>query len=815
MSGSKSGSGCGPGAFDTVRAATAVVDEAGTVVGWSRAAEELLGYSASDVLGRPASELLASGAPPGGGPQLTESGWAGPALLRHRDGRPRTLLLRISPMFQDAGSAVWSVVALNTGQSPWWGMNRMVLEELFTGMPIGMAMLDTDLRYIWVNDTLTRASGVPREHRLGRRMDVAFPPHMATIGEGQLRRVLETGVPLTDYEYRGPTLADPAGERAYSAYIFRLEDQESRVTGVCYLVVDVTERWHARQRLALLSELGACQGGTLDVLRATQETADVAVPEFADFLSVDLLDPVLHGELPDPDPVYVREVLRRAGQRSVLQEHPETPLEVGDRVELRFPGSSPTIRCLAEAKSTLEPVVDVLASAWVAEAAGRAERVRDLGLHSVMVVPICADGAILGVMTFARWRRAEPFTEEDLLFAEEFAARAGLSLDRARRFTREHATAVALQRSLLPTCLAAGVAMDIAWRYLPAELRDGVGGDWCDVIPLSGARVALVVGDVVGRGIHAAAAMGRLRTAVHTLADMDLPPDELLAHLDDMVLHLTEEEVAVGKQPTKKSPVSGGLGATCLYVVYDPVSQSCTMARAGHPPPAIVSLDGTIKFPELPAGPPLGLGGLPFESAELPLPSGSVLALYTNGLIVECDRDIDVGLARLSSILAAGVAAPLEEVADSTVQALLAGPPADDAALLLARARNLGEDDVSTWDLPTDPAIVGDTRDRVLRQLHEWGLGELSFSTELIVSELVTNAIRYGGAPIQLRLIRSDVLICEVSDGSNTSPRLRHARTTDEGGRGLFLVAQLALRWGARYTGYGKAIWAEQPLPST
>jgi anti-sigma regulatory factor (Ser/Thr protein kinase) len=340
-----------------------------------------------------------------------------------------------------------------------------------------------------------------------------------------------------------------------------------------------------------------------------------------------------------------------------------------------------------------------------------------------------------------------------------------------------------------------------------------VGGDWFDVIPLSGARVALVVGDVVGYGTHAAATMGRLRTAVRTLADLDLPPDELLAHVDDLVISLVEQEDADSVADDEQQAVATSvLGATCLYAVYDPITRRCTLARAGHLPPAIVTADGTVTFPDLPIGPPLGLGLLPFESTELELPDGTMLALFTNGLIEGKKRDVDVGLTSLAQALARP-APRLEDVCENVIGTLLTGPPSDDAALLLARTHGLDAGQVASWELACDPAVVASARDLATRRLADWGLEELAFTTELVVSELVTNAIRYGLEPIRLRLIRNEALICEVFDGSSTSPRLRHARTTDEGGRGLFLIAQLARRWGTRYTTAGKIIWAEQALP--
>jgi anti-sigma regulatory factor (Ser/Thr protein kinase) len=299
--------------------------------------------------------------------------------------------------------------------------------------------------------------------------------------------------------------------------------------------------------------------------------------------------------------------------------------------------------------------------------------------------------------------------------------------------------------------------------------------------------------------------MGRLRAAVQTLADLDLSPDELLAHVDDLVVRLSEEAEASDEGPT-------AVGATCVYVVYDPVSGTMAVARAGHPSPAIAHLDEPVEFPDIPTGPLLGIGGLPFESVEMPVEEGSVIALYTDGLISASDQDVDVGMERLCFTLA-HPDRPLEEICDTMVRILLPDRPRDDVAFLVARTHILSRDRVASWEVPVDPSAVHKVRDDVSHQLSLWGLEEASFTTELIVSELVTNAIRHACGPIGLRLIHERVLICEVSDGGSTSPHLRRARTTDEGGRGLFLVAQLAQRWGTRYTDSGKTIWTEQPLP--
>lgn len=370
--------------------------------------------------------------------------------------------------------------------------------------------------------------------------------------------------------------------------------------------------------------------------------------------------------------------------------------------------------------------------------------------------------------------------------------------------TGDHTMAVSLAQSLLPHGLPEQNALDVAYRYLPA--KEGVGGDWFDVIQLAGSRVALVVGDIVGHGLHAAATMGRLRTAVHNFSMLDLPPDELLAHLDELVSRIDRDQAATGDGAEIT-------GATCLYAVYDPVSRNCELARAGHLPPALVRPDATVDFLDLPAGPPLGVGGLPFETAQVRLPEGSRLVLYTDGLVEDRRHDIDHGLELLRGALEGSRDLTPEDTCDAVLDALPPAYSTDDIALLVARTRALPQDRLAEWDVPTDPAAVAGVRAAASRQLAEWGLDDLVFTTELILSELVTNAIRYGGGPIGVRLLRDRKLMCEVSDTSSTSPHLRYAATTDEGGRGLFLVAQLAERWGTRYTPTHKIIWAEQPLP--
>ncbi|QIJ60845.1 SpoIIE family protein phosphatase [Streptomyces sp. JB150] len=803
--------------FDASTDAAVVLGADGVVLAWTRAAEELLGHPASELVGRSAAPLVAVRADPARVAAVVERcrsgmGWSGVITVRRRDGHPIDVDLRVSASFRIGGAECFLLSARE--RRPQWTVGRSVLDGFLTRSPVGMAVMDRDLRYVWLNDTLERFGGVPREQRLGRRLSEVLPGLQGEAIEGLMRKVLETGVPITDYEYVGWSWADPHRPHAYSTSFFPLVDADEAVSGVCYMVLDVTERWNVRRLLSLVNEAGNSIGRTLDVTRTAQELADFAVPRFADFVIVDLLESVVSATGPDAWPsaegsASERPVMRRAGMSSVREGCPEAVARVGDRVDFITPPGD--LNMLITGEPVLIPVLDPSDEMWAGEPPERLAAMRSYGLHSLISVPMRARNTVLGLATFLRSLNPVSFQSDDILLARELVARAALCVDNARRYTREHTAAVTLQRSLLPHALTGGQALEVASHYLPADATGGVGGDWFDVIPLSGARVGLVVGDVVGHGITAAAAMGRLRTAVQTLADMELPPDELLAHLDDLVLRLSEEPAA--DEGANRS-ATAFLGATCLYAVYDPVTGRCSMARAGHPPPVVVTPDGQVSFPEPPAGPPLGLGGIAFESGEMELPPGSLLGLYTDGLIAGPGGDLEAGMFRLGQVLARP-APDLGTHCRTAVQDLVPLSQRDDVALLLTRTHALDAEHVVSWDVPADPAAVADVRARATRQVTAWGLTDLAMTTELIVSELVTNAIRHAAPPIRLRLIRDSRLTCEVADGSSTAPRLRHPRSTDEGGRGLFLVAQLAHRWGARYTPDGKIIWAEQDFPAS
>ncbi|MDT0464329.1 SpoIIE family protein phosphatase [Streptomyces gibsoniae] len=788
--------------------ASAVLDDHGIVVGWSAEAQELLGYPAKEVIGRawqgflidardlPVAQAAAEDA-------MSKGGWFGILPILHRDGRRVEMGFRARAVTRDGDGQEWLLVGAPAAEVIAWQRDRALLDGLYHRSPIGLVVHDPERRVLRINRAIAKASGIPADLPVGLPVREFLVDEDAGPAEERVRHVLETGEPLIFVEQSARTRHDPRRERFVSVSAFRMEDPSGRVLGVAETIEDVTERHRAQRRLTLLNEASARIGTSLDVTQTARELAEVAVQGLADYCSVDLLEPVTLGD--EPAPGVVEPLVR------VALQPPErrVPFQEGEMV-LLLPESSQA-RCLTERRPILEPSL-ALRPEWYAMDPRRIEMASGLGVHSLIAVPLMARGLVLGIVSLWRSRHSEPFEDGDAAVAQEFASRAAVCIDNARRFTQQQSAALTLQRSLLPSAASDLPAVEVACRYLPASGEPGIGGDWFDVIPLSGARVALVVGDVVGHGIHAAASMGRLRAAVRTLASLDLEPDEVVARLDDLVSLLAAEREA--NADGDRSTDEGVLGATCLYAVYDPVSRNCSMARAGHPAPVLSTPEGQVTVLDLPSGPPLGLGGLPFETYEIDVPEGSLLTLYTDGLLQARNGDIDPAVERLCDRLS-HPAEPLDRACHSVVGAMLPTDhlPSDDVALLIARTQVLPPENVASWQLPLEATSAARARELTSAKLDEWGLTELVFTTELVASELVTNTYRYAAGPVTLRLIRTQSLICEVSDTSHTSPHLRRALSTDEGGRGLFLVAQLTERWGTRYTHDGKTVWTEQLLP--
>ncbi|MEU0950601.1 SpoIIE family protein phosphatase [Streptomyces canus] len=799
-----------------------LVDAVGVVAGWTEGARRLLGWTAAEAVGRPADDLLTSRV--SALVASTEVPASTQVTMRNREGARVAVLLTVYPWMAADGSPRGSVVAASA-------LTEKRLEDLelidqaFEQCPFVLAIYDEDLHYVRINEAASQATRLDQHAVRGTPTPaISWSEQVREELVEHRRRAWRTGQPV-----RHVVNARLAGEphtHAWAHSIWPIKDEHGQVQAVCSWGFDMSAEFWARQRLTLLNEAGRAIGRDLDVARTARELAYALVPQFADVTFIDLLPSVVRGEERPAGPLLSTVTLQRVAEHTSA----DAPLEAeGDGApgtgQLKlYPSDSPIGMCMSSGWSQVHltsapgpparfgfgaglaadparwpPGLPIVDDSLVAE-----------GVHSRITVPLRVGGTVLGAVVLSRSTIPEPYTADDLIVAEELAAKAAVAIDNARRYARERATALTLQRSLLPQRLPGRAAVETASRYLPAGGQAGVGGDWFDVIPLSGSRVALVVGDVVGHGIHASATMGRLRTAVRTLADVDLPPDELLTHLDDLVIHLANDDQL---DSAKGGEAASDLGATCLYAVYDPVTRNCAMATAGHPPPIRVTPEGSAIPISGPIGPPLGIGGLPFEATELELADGTVLALFTDGLIENRNLDIDQNLDTLCRALARP-ARSLDEACDFVTSALIDGQPIDDIALLLARTRTLSPHQVATWDVPDDPAMVERARKWATHQLGAWGLTEAEFVTELVVSELVTNAIRYGAPPVQLRLIRDRTLICEVSDSSSTSPHLRRARILDEGGRGLLLVAQLTKDWGTRQTTTGKTIWCEQPLPA-
>ncbi|PWI45699.1 SpoIIE family protein phosphatase [Streptomyces sp. ICBB 8177] len=549
----------------------------------------------------------------------------------------------------------------------------------------------------------------------------------------------------------------------------------------------------AREQLALINEATSRIGSTLDVQRTAEELIEVVVPRFADFATVDLLESVLRGDEPyalsSDEPVTLRAV-------AIGGDVPELAGAVDSVGEAsRYDGARIYAKSLRSGEPILVPEVDEEALAMIVSSPERVQPGLTAGIHSYLMVPVLARGAVLGGAEFVRIGDSEPYTTADVAIAEELVARAAVCIDNARLYGRERGTALTLQRSLLPQEIHHTLGMEIAYRYLPSSVVSEVGGDWFDVVPLSCGRVALVVGDVMGHGVQAAATMGQLRTVARTLATLEMLPDQVLSRLDETASGLGE-----------------GQFATCVCAVYDPVDRSCTIACAGHLPPVVVGADGSTRPVDLPPGVPLGVGGVPFESVEITVPEGGMLALYTDGLIERRGQDIDEGLELLCRTLS-DRGRGLEETCDAVLDALVTDGAEDDIAVIMAQVLPVPEDKIATLPLTGDVTLAGQARHFTRGTLEGWGLLPLADIAELLVSELVTNALRHAGPPRQLRLFRDRTLTVEVADAGRQIPTLRPIDEDLESGRGMYLVNELAHRWGSRTTRHGKVVWFELELP--
>ncbi len=802
--------------------AVVVVDRDGLVSHWSSGARRLFGAAKEEALGRPAVDLLpVSGAIPeddqvspygayaaydGLGHDL-ESSLDGrlyyPAAGRARLTVPERSEMAVPPT-EGRGSDRVDVL--------WWayplvgpGPERL----LVLGADVGRLQQDDqdhegDTGYERVAPGFALHTDFPGAEELARKLPEILPSMSVDDSARIVGQILELGYPVLEFSQndRVPVTPDWGVPRRVERRARRERAARAAAQGLPLPQegpddVENLEYAAVRERLEFLNEVSGRIGTSLDLSRTIIEVSKAVVPRFTDVAGTYLREQVVAGEgfpegVPDTTTMWHR----------VAVEHTDEPGRWDDVVPvgeaMPFPAHTPFFQCMTSGDPALVPrISEEMGHAIASQFEKRDIRPLITG-RSMLVVPLKARDVVLGFMILLRHPERPVFNDMDRVTGAELAARAGLVLDNARMYTYQENVAETLQDSMLPHIPPRMAGCDIATRYLPGTLLGRVGGDWFDSVKLPGARTALVVGDVMGHGLNSAAMMGQLRTAVQTMAALDLPPARLLRNLDDLAQRLGDTYLA-----------------TCLYAVYDPIASELHIANAGHIPPVLVRAeDGRSELLDLPTGAPIGVGGVPFEAVRVRVEPGDRIVMCTDGLVEVRGEDIGVGLATLCES-AAHPAASMDDACDTIIRSLnTRGGRKDDVALLMARLNGIEPEDVAEWRLPLDPVETGRARAVVREQLHDWGLGSLADSAELMVSELVTNAVRHSHhRPVELRLVRGDTLLCEVDDDDHDLPTLLNAGPTDDAGRGLRVVSVLARAWGASRTSTGKAVWFELTLP--
>ncbi|MBO8193586.1 SpoIIE family protein phosphatase [Streptomyces oryzae] len=665
------------GLLDVLAVGAVVLDERGRIVLWSPQAEQLFGYSAAEALGRYAAPLLV----PDEHIELVlrlfdevmreGKSWAGVFPIKCKDGKVRAFEFRNMRLHDDQHATY--ALGLVTDRAALREIERDLAFStlLIQQSPMGVAVMDTDLRYVSVNPALTRLDGVSEEEHLGRTVRDVLPPGHVEQAETVLQRVLETGEPVIDHEVLGGAM--PGGEgHAWSVSTYRLDDAGGQPLGLSVAVTDITERHQAaiqaeqaRQRLSHLAEASVRIGTTLDLEQTARELAEITVPELADIAAVDVLDAAVRDQpfrLPEEETARFRALALATAYPTVAADAADPPGQVA-----HYSADRLVTRCVATGQPVAVPEVqeeDLRSIGRDEQAAGLLSRA---GVHSYLAVPLIARGEVLGALDLKRTRNPKPFDHDDTILACELAGRAAVCIDNARLYRQQHNIALTLQRSMLPTPGPTSARLRLASRYQPAGAHSEIGGDWFDVLELEEERTALVVGDVMGSGVNAAATMGRLRTATQTLARLALTPADVLSHLD---------QITTGLDP---------YFATCLYAVYDPQHHRCHLASAGHLPPVLVPARGEPRLIELPVGTPLGIGGGEHGTVPVDLHPGDLLVLYTDGLVETRRDDIEDRLQVLLELLRplAASGCSLEETCDRLLESLRSPENHDDVALLL------------------------------------------------------------------------------------------------------------------------------------
>ncbi|WP_405806332.1 SpoIIE family protein phosphatase [Streptomyces sp. NBC_01187] len=667
------------GLMDVLAVGAVVLDSRGRIVLWSPQAEQLFGYSPQEALGQYAARLLV---PPQNVElvlhlfdQVMREGkeWAGVFPVRCKDGSTRPLEFRNMRLRDEQGAAYALALATDRATLRVVERNLALAARVVDQSPLGVAILDTDLRYVSVNPTIARFDGFSPEEHLGRTVREILPPRHADDAEGVLRHVLETGESVIDLEVLGGATPNGAGQ-AWSVSVYRLEDTAGLPLGLSVSVTDITARHraaqqveHARSRLAQVAEASVRIGTTLDLEQTARELAEVAVPELADIAAVDVLDVAVQDRpvrIPAEETAAFRALALVPAYPTIATNAADEPGTVA-----HYGADRLVTRCVATAEPVRVPVVSKADLRGIARDEEAAAMLSEAGVHSYLAVPLIARGEVLGALDLKRARNSRPFSEDDVVLACELAARAAVCIDNARLYRQQHDIALTLQRSMLPTPPSEPKGLRVASRYQPAGALSEVGGDWFDVLDLSEDRTALVVGDVMGSGINAAATMGRLRTATQTLSRLALRPADVLGHLD---------EITTGLDP---------YFATCLYAVYDPHRRRCHIATAGHLPPVLVPARGEPRLLDLHTGAPLGTGAAEYHTLTVDLEVDDRLVLYTDGLIETRRDDIDERLEVLLDLLR-GPSVSLEETCDHLLTSLRQPDNHDDVALLITSPRD-------------------------------------------------------------------------------------------------------------------------------
>ncbi|PZG42175.1 histidine kinase [Spongiactinospora gelatinilytica] len=629
-----------------------------------------------------------------------------------------------------------------------------------------------------------------------------------------------------------------------------LRHSSGSVTGI---VITAREAMRSNERekdrFGLLERIGERLAGSLYVEETLKRVADMLVPQFADHCFIELME-------------NDRLIRRVSTHVQNWAPPPDSWRPVG--AEIHYPPGHYAESAMRRQETIL--VEDFSQVSYPSASVASAKLCGEIGMTSAIVAPLCVRGEILGLMYLGLSnltdRRNPHYDAFDRDFVGAIATRVALAVDNALLFEEERHTAESFQKHLLPRALPQLDGLRIAVRYYPAAplashgqgIQTQVGGDWYDVIPLSAGRVGIVIGDVEGRGAKAAAIMGQLRAALRAFAQDDKSPADILARLDEWTRLVATPEPGPGGDDIAVSPI-----VTCQYMVYDAWSRTLSFANAGHAPPLLL-VDGTCQELDIhEVGQPLGVhakgihADLVYKEETRTLPPGASLLLYTDGLVDRRPaRDADgtipsqeENLQLLCDKLAKIGDISVEELADAATVAV-PGEIDDDMAILVIRS-SPADLEVEERTFPAQPIMVGEARRMAAEAFSGWNVPEERAELAcLLVSEVVTNVVLHAaaasvprreltmdGPPIPfdeswdlpgleeeavgekeftLRLRRGGESVwVEVFDQDLRLPRIRSAGENDEGGRGLYLVDQLASRWGSRPTHEGKAVWFEIP----